>query len=373
MHLFALNLSDLFLSLWRGTMQCDPDDDKSTWDWMVLVGDVWKRHGEDVAKAAKHLPSYFDKPPRNPAEKMNSGYKAQEFLNYLYVLGPALLRDILPKSVKFLATNSNAHINCSVKSTWILSAFIISVKPRDFSSADKVCMHSCIPVLRRFVLGREDTAANGPWRGRSGILGRKSSSTQIPRYAGAEDLGNGFILLRARDEFHQRVDGEYGLAILTFLEEEEGEAAKEGWFPRVARWARLRLPNGQIVRSVWKESKMATARPARNVKYLYDKEVRYGEVQFFFQATINKTGKEHSLALVSVYSDPDPEILEESYGTVIQCDYFGEEALDVIAIGDIQAGVAMIPIGEDGAYFVAEKLGLDIDTMAGTEEDMHAD
>ncbi|KAJ7711774.1 hypothetical protein B0H16DRAFT_1343411 [Mycena metata] len=191
--------------------------------------------------------------------------------------------------------------------------------------------------------------------------------------AGAEDLGNGFILLRARDKFHQRVDGEYGLAILTVLEEEEGEAVKEGWFPRIARWARLQLPNGQIVRSVWKESKMATVRPARNVKYVYDKEVRYGEVQFFFQATINKTGKEHSLASVSVYSDPDAEILEESYGTVIQCDYFGEEALEVIAVGDIQAGVAMIPIGEDGAYFVAEKLGLDVDAMAGMEEDMHAD
>lgn len=76
---------------------------------------------------------------------------------------------------------------------------------------------------------------------------------------------------------------------------------------------------------------------------------------------------------MSVYSDPDAEILEESYGTVIQCDYFGEEALEVIAVGDIQAGVAMIPIGEDGAYFVAEKLGLDIDAMAGMEEDMHAD
>ncbi|KAJ7728718.1 hypothetical protein B0H16DRAFT_1225948, partial [Mycena metata] len=192
--------------------------------------------------------------------------------------------------------------------------------------------------------------------------------------AGAEDLGNGFVLLRARDEFHQVVDGEYGTAILTFLEEEEGEAAKEGWLPRVARWARLRLPNGQIVRSVWKEAKMTTVRPSRNIKYLYDKAaVRYGEVQFFFQATIQQTGKEHTLALVSVYSDPDPEILEESFGTVSRCDYFGEEALEVIEVGDIQAGVGMIPIGDDGAYFVAEKLGLEIDAMGGVEEDMHAD
>ncbi len=41
MHLISLNITDLLLSLWRGTMKCDPDYDKSTWDWVVLTGKVW--------------------------------------------------------------------------------------------------------------------------------------------------------------------------------------------------------------------------------------------------------------------------------------------------------------------------------------------
>lgn len=315
MHLFALNLTDLFLSLWRGTMQCDPDDDKSTWDWMVLVGDVWKKHGEDVAKAAKHLPNSFDKPPRNPAEKINSGYKAQEFLNYLYVLGPALLRDILPKKYwqhfcKFVA---------GVRIVWQrkiprdqlqrahkLFCEVVLDFERLYYQRKESRLQFCRQSMHALVHTVPETVRVGPGGYRSqwtmertiGNLGEEikqhsnayanlsqrgvrrcrtnALAAMIPSLfpekslpAGAEDLGNGFVLLRARDEFHQVVDGEYGTAILTFLEEEEGEAAKEGWLPRVARWACLRLPNGQIVRSVWKEAKMTTVRPSRNIKVGY--------------------------------------------------------------------------------------------------------
>ncbi|KAK6984639.1 hypothetical protein R3P38DRAFT_2575760 [Favolaschia claudopus] len=87
-----------------------------------------------------------------------------------------------------------------------------------------------------------------------------------PLPQGSEDLGNGYILLRARDEYHQIVAGKYGTAIRDYLEEAEGVPATEGWMPRVARWVRMRLPNGQIVRSVWKESRMLQLRIARNVK-----------------------------------------------------------------------------------------------------------
>ena len=48
MHLGALNLSNLMISLWRGTMDCTPPDNKDTWTWLVLQGDVWQRHGKSV-------------------------------------------------------------------------------------------------------------------------------------------------------------------------------------------------------------------------------------------------------------------------------------------------------------------------------------
>jgi hypothetical protein len=77
MHLAMLNLMDLFISLWRGTMDCTKLDDKSTWTWAVLSQrEVWQEHGSAVTGALHYLPSSFDRPLRNIAEKLTSGYKA---------------------------------------------------------------------------------------------------------------------------------------------------------------------------------------------------------------------------------------------------------------------------------------------------------
>jgi hypothetical protein len=96
MHLGALNLSDLMISLWRGTIDCNKPDDRSTWSWAVLRGAVWQQHGKAVADTLPYLPSSFDRPPRNIAEKLTSGYKAWEFLLYMYGLGPGLLYGLIP-------------------------------------------------------------------------------------------------------------------------------------------------------------------------------------------------------------------------------------------------------------------------------------
>jgi hypothetical protein len=98
MHNPGLNVPDLDLGLWHGTITCDKDDDKSTWVWAVKLwqSQVWQDHGKAVATATPYLPRSFDRAPPNPAEKLNSGYKAWEFLIYLYGLGPGLLYDLLP-------------------------------------------------------------------------------------------------------------------------------------------------------------------------------------------------------------------------------------------------------------------------------------
>ena len=61
----------------------------------ILTG--LQAHGKTVADAKPYLPGFFDCAPRNPAEKINSGYKAIEYIGYFYVLGPALLHNILPR------------------------------------------------------------------------------------------------------------------------------------------------------------------------------------------------------------------------------------------------------------------------------------
>ncbi len=95
MHLVALNVPQLLLSLYRGKLPGNKKD-KESWTWAVLQGDVWTSHGALVAKAAPYLPGSFDKAPRNPAEKISSGYKAWEYLIYVYGLCPAFLKTVLP-------------------------------------------------------------------------------------------------------------------------------------------------------------------------------------------------------------------------------------------------------------------------------------
>ncbi|KIL54147.1 hypothetical protein M378DRAFT_53248, partial [Amanita muscaria Koide BX008] len=46
-----------------------------------------------------YLPASFDRLPRDPAKKINSGYKAIEWLNYFWVLGPALFWVVLPRTL----------------------------------------------------------------------------------------------------------------------------------------------------------------------------------------------------------------------------------------------------------------------------------
>ncbi|KAJ2979704.1 hypothetical protein NUW54_g11102 [Trametes sanguinea] len=95
MHLVCLNLTELIMGLLRGSLTCEDPDDRATWVWAVFADrEVWQTHGRLVGNATRYLPGSFDRPPRNPAEKISSGYKAWEFLLYVYGLLPGLLRAI---------------------------------------------------------------------------------------------------------------------------------------------------------------------------------------------------------------------------------------------------------------------------------------
>jgi len=99
MHQPVINLTALMFELWcdqrgEGCRKGDPD---GVWPWAVLTGDVWQAHGKAVADAARYFPRSFDRTPRNPAEKLSSGYKAWELLLYFYGLGPGLFYGILPE------------------------------------------------------------------------------------------------------------------------------------------------------------------------------------------------------------------------------------------------------------------------------------
>jgi len=97
MHLI-MNISELIISHWRGTMTFDrTTDNKLTWDWATLTGNTWLQHGKLVAAATQYFPSSFHRPPRNPAEKISSGYKATEWYLYIFGLGPGFFRTVFPR------------------------------------------------------------------------------------------------------------------------------------------------------------------------------------------------------------------------------------------------------------------------------------
>jgi hypothetical protein len=87
-----------------------------------------------------------------------------------------------------------------------------------------------------------------------------------------------------------------------------------------------------------------------------------------------------ALALVSLYSRPDPTLLRVSVNTLWSCEYQGDSALKFVEVKCIQAVVAMIPHtpvieGQEARerFFLVEKPGLDVAMMAGTEEAMTGD
>ena len=96
MHLIFINLGELLIPLWRGTMKCEATDSLLSWEWAKLTGDVWQAHSCLVADATPFFPSSFHCPPRNPAEKISSGYKAIEYFHYLFGLGPGMFCAVLP-------------------------------------------------------------------------------------------------------------------------------------------------------------------------------------------------------------------------------------------------------------------------------------
>ncbi|KAI0684207.1 hypothetical protein BC835DRAFT_1293604 [Cytidiella melzeri] len=154
--------------------------------------------------------------------------------------------------------------------------------------------------------------------------------------------------------------------------------ASDEWLhtPRVARWARLRLPTGQVARSLWTEEGRALnkIRISRNVKV----DPSFAEVRYFFKLQLRDEEDEQAFAMVDIYSPPDRNLLTESSNTLWSCTrQAGDLGLCVVPITHIKSVVALVPhppmdnlaLGDfSNQVFVVEKMGLDVTQLAGVEE-----
>jgi len=314
MHLATLNILDLMISLWRRTIDCTKPDDRSTWTWAVLQRrDVWQEHGSAVTGALHYLPSSFDRPPCNIAEKLTSGYKAWEFLLYLYGLGPRLLYNILldqyytnycklVHGVCLMNQHRITHDNLR-QAYLALTSFtqefemiycqclatrIHFVRPCIHSLVhlphEVICLGPPICslqwILERTIgnLGEEIKQHSNPFANLSqrGIRRvhanalmammpdldlERTTKEALPR--SSRDVGGGYVLLRPREEAPRALRDCETAALQDFL-----PTTLIGDQICVHRWVKLRIPTGQNCYSAWKEKEkpLEKRRTACNVK-----------------------------------------------------------------------------------------------------------
>ncbi|KAH8100778.1 hypothetical protein BXZ70DRAFT_892365 [Cristinia sonorae] len=420
-----LNITDLFSALWRGTLYAEEGDDKSAWDFAVFRDQkVWKDHGAAVAAATPYFPGSFDRPPRNPAEKISSGYKAWEFLLWFFVLGPGHFRAYLPKkywqhfcqlvfAIRIVQQRTVTHEQL-IEAHQALVQFCIDFELLYYQRAPerlhfvRQSIHQLIHLapeslrmgplwaytqwtMERFIgdLGAEIRQPSNPFANlsqrnvlRAQINALKAMFPDLEKHEtdprASFDVGEGYRLLTAHDPVHRPLSEIELKALVVFLEN-EGENMAGVTQVKTDKWARVQLPNGQIARSAWKEnrkllenlriSRMVQIRlPTTNTHHPHV----FGEVRFLFRLEIR--GEIRTLAVVSMYSDIDKVLFEESFKTLAVCSYQGDEGLAIVDVRWIESVVSMQPLPmtrEEAAaenaqekygnrWFVGERPGLDI-------------
>ena len=90
---------------------------------------------------------------------------------------------------------------------------------------------------------------------------------------------------------------------------------------------------------------------------------------FFYRASL-KGDQWWPVALISLYSAPDPAVLEISSGVLLMCQYCRDDSLILVEAQAIKSVVAMVPFMEkpeggrprrhNGRFFVIEKPSLSL-------------
>ncbi|KAJ3540522.1 hypothetical protein NM688_g6215 [Phlebia brevispora] len=313
MHLVSLNLPDLLLKLWRGTFECDRNDDKSTWDW-----ELQEAHCLLVEFCEEYEVLYYRRLSYRLHFVRYSMHALIHAATESYRIGPHIyfsqwtLERLIGQLVGELRQPSNPYRNLS---------------ERALRRAQASAIKAMVPELERV--------------------------PTLPR--GAIDLGGGFSLRRACDSRLYRFHTSEVQAFHEFESKNPIRDLDSAWYesPAVWRWARVGLPTAQIARSMWCEEKRQNPRISRNIKYMNKDHAgrlisAFGEVQYYFQVTTIH-GFEGAYAMVKIYSDPDSDLYQESSGALWACRR--QEACEVVPVKRILY---------EGQVFIVEKMGLDV-------------
>ncbi|KZV67516.1 hypothetical protein PENSPDRAFT_744460 [Peniophora sp. CONT] len=438
MHALGLNIPPHYQQLLRGIIPCDEDlgDKKERWTFADLgIDGNWEKISSFVEFAQRYIPTCFGRIPRSPARKINSGYKCEEFLTWFYGLFPAHAYGVLKDG----RWEHLCDLVAGVRTAFLRGATPSQLRESHTRVADwkanleydyaqlKISRLHFMPQCTHAVLhDSDDYFRNGPLIASSqfaceryiGILGGElnqpsniygniteralrfaqlnamlamypdldRSPPPISRRPGMSyNADQGFHLLHPRQHAPSSdIDEKEEEAILAWLQSVAGEnnweTCWEDAHKAVRKWSRCYLPNGQVARSRMKEiGRRGITRTSRNVKYMSEGSLAFGEVYYYFSLPITPgpRAERRAAALVSRYGEPDPDLLRDSRGVVWAARHLGDAALSVIDVRSIQSVVGMIPHdfntpstnGVETLWFVLEKLGREVGWMTDIDDD----
>ena len=341
MHLSVLNDPDLFLKLFTGKLDVYDPDDRDTWDWAIFYKNtpLWNAHGSTVSGAVPFIPSSFGRAPRDPAKKLNSGYKAWEFQQYLFGLGPTLFRSLLPdkywknfcklvSGVRLLQRHQISREDL-FKAHRILTEFVCEfedlyyqrkesrihfvrqsihllthIAPETMQVGPLSCyaqwtLETAIGNLGREIRQDRNIYANltqrAILRAQVNALRARFPEIQLEYDDTTSSLsGNtrvfdgydGYVMLPRREVHPTPLSGDE-LATLKTYWRVQGWPPRESWQNAVCCWAKLRLPNGQQARSVWNESSLTASVRRASCVEVSGMEVLYFVRRTYFGARLN--------------------------------------------------------------------------------------
>ncbi|EJD36916.1 hypothetical protein AURDEDRAFT_173986 [Auricularia subglabra TFB-10046 SS5] len=406
MHLL-MNLAHHFITLWRGTFDCVRPDKLAQWEWATLRDDeLWRIHGADIAACAHYMPSPFERPARNPAEKLNSGYKATEYINYFFVHGPVhfhvvlrieywqnycllvagiriiyqkrATREQLEEAADYLARflkgfeelyirrrQERMHLHTQIiHLVQHLAPEYLRVGPGGLHSQWMLERHigNLTDELRLHSNPYQNLAAISLRRAQMNAL--KALCPELEHHAARERppayslaLDEGYVLLCPHQRKHTPMTRAENYALYVTLHEppedpellEQFKLDADETVLKVRRWGGLQLPNGHKVWSEWALARVKSGRrrEACNVKIdLANKpnDYSFARVRYFFQYQLN--GETRTLAMIEQYGNAMVDLHDSSHGTVLVAERMGDDGLDVIDYSQVISLVTAPPIPE---------------------------
>ncbi|KAJ2929000.1 hypothetical protein H1R20_g8095, partial [Candolleomyces eurysporus] len=418
MHLLGLNIPDNLLNIFCGIISCELDDDPNTWDFAVLTGDVWIRHGNIIALWWPFFAAGFDHVPTNPVEYLNTilynvlpeAYWTTfcklcavvkivlqqrltwEQIRHAHVLVLEFAVEFETKFVQRKASRVHFVWPCIHNVTHIPSS-TLRVGPHGLFS--QYTMERTIGNIVKEIKQHTTASGNASQRAirraqvntvKVLILDEANGVSQpLSRYP-QSPAGNGYCILWPKEQSKSGrvVPEDKFTALEVYFDTKDVHFLYRRSQMPLKKWGRLQLPTGDVARSAFQESKRSQHAPmriTRMVKFEHEGVTRFGEVMYYFVIKLSEEQQEpYNLALISMASLLDDAILEKSSGALRACNFKSGENLVVTEVSSIQAVISLLPfplmhgrdklLSED-RFFVIEDFGRELSVLTESTTNLY--